>query len=455
MDRSSPATSALAAKYARPVPRYTSYPTAPHFGPEIDGARYGAWLDALGDDGPLSLYFHIPFCRSLCWFCGCCTKVVNRYAPVARYLDLLVAEIDRVAKHLDRPRHVSNVHLGGGTPTLLDARDLERLFDAMRRNFILDDDADLAIEVDPRVLSREQAAALGRVGITRASLGVQDFAPAVQNSIHRIQSFRTTARTTELLRSAGVARINLDLIYGLPHQTVESVAATVDRAMTLAPDRLAIFGYAHVPWMKKHQRLIPEAALPGPSERLAQLQAATARVAAHGYVAIGIDHFARPDDAMVAARESGRLRRNFQGYTVDRGAALIGFGVSAIGTLPQGYAQNATDVAAYAAAIERGALATVRGIALADDDRLRREIIERLMCDFEAPIDEIALRHGATTKALDDARAGLEPMIADGMVSLEDGWLKLTEAGRPLVRAVCATFDRYLDGGAARHSAAV
>ncbi|MFI5022547.1 MAG: oxygen-independent coproporphyrinogen III oxidase [Alphaproteobacteria bacterium] len=446
----------ILSKYARPVPRYTSYPTAPHFGPEVDARRYGTWLGALGEVGSLSLYLHIPFCRSLCWFCGCSTRVINRYGPIGVYLDTLLKEIALVADALGTRRAVSHIHLGGGTPTMLSARDLSRLAETLCHRFAPGADMAFAVEIDPRVLTAEQAAALGRAGVNRASLGVQDLAPIVQKAINRIQPYETTARAVEALRANGVAEINLDLMYGLPHQTVEGVVATVERALTLAPDRVAVFGYAHVPWMKKHQRLLPEAALPAPEARVAQAAAATAALVERGYVAIGLDHFARADDPLAVALRGGALRRNFQGYTTDRAEVLLGFGASAIGSLgPLGYVQNNPQISAYRAAIGRGELATLRGVALDDDDRLRREIIQQLMCGLEAPIEALCRDYGVDPAALAAERQALQPMIDDGLVVFEGGHLRVTELGRPLVRIVCAAFDRYLAAETARHSVAV
>jgi oxygen-independent coproporphyrinogen-3 oxidase len=451
-----PPTAELLAKYGKPVPRYTSYPTAPHFSPLVGAARYGEWLESLGGTvEPLSLYLHIPFCRSLCWFCGCSTRVVNNYNPVESYLKLLIKEIGLVTERLGPGRKVSHIHFGGGTPTMLSAGDLERLAAALRDHFAVADEAEFAVEIDPRVLTAEQAAALGRMGVTRASLGVQDFAPIVQKAINRIQPYETTLRAIEALRAHGVSRINLDLLYGLPHQTVEGVVATVDRALTLEPDRLAIFGYAHVPWMKKHQQLVPEDALPDAAARFAQAGAAAARLVECGYMSIGLDHFARPDDPMAKALAAGRLGRNFQGYTTDAAETLIGLGASAIGALPQGYVQNSAEVRPYGEAIAGGQLAAVRGIATDAEDRLRRDLIEQLMCGFEVALDETARRHGYDPAILIPERAVLAGMAADGLVVLEDGVLRVTETGRPFVRSVCAVFDGYLRKGAARHSIAV
>ncbi len=446
----------LLAKYARPVPRYTSYPTAPHFGPEVDARRYRTWLGELAAPGPLSLYLHIPFCRSLCWFCGCSMRVVNHYGPVGAYLDTLLKEIALVADALGGRREVGQIHLGGGTPTMLSARDLGRLAEALVHDFAPAAGMGFAVEIDPRGLSLEQARALGAAGVNRASLGVQDFARPVQQAINRVQPYETTARAADALRANGIAEINLDLMYGLPHQTVEGVVAMVERALTLAPDRVAVFGYAHVPWMKKHQRLLPEAALPAPEARAAQAAAAAAALVERGYAAIGLDHFARAQDPLALAAKGGTLRRNFQGYTTDSADVLLGLGASAIGSLgPLGYAQNSPDVRTYGEAIGRGELATLRGVALDDDDRLRRDIIQHLMCCLEVRLDALCRRYGVDPAALDAERRALQPMIDDGLAALEGGHLRVTELGRPLVRSVCAAFDVYLAAETARHSVAV
>jgi len=450
-----PIPSELLARYARPVPRYTSYPTAPHFRSEIGARSYRAWLEALGAKRPLSLYIHIPFCRSLCWFCGCTTRVANDQGPLERYLAFLLAEIEMVADAIGGRPAVTHLHLGGGTPTSLTSDELKRLVAALERRFDLRALGEFAIEIDPRVLTDDQAEALVAMGVTRASLGVQDFSPRVQEAINRIQSFAVTARAASVLRHHGVASLNIDLLYGLPHQTAESVVATVERTLTLSPDRLAIFGYAHVPWLKRHQRLIPEETLPGPAERFRQASAAAAALRAHGFIPIGIDHFARPGDAMVDALAEGKLHRNFQGYTTDRAPTLIGLGVSAIGSLPQGYAQNASDFVAYAGAVGNGQLATVRGIAIDDDDRLRRDIIEALMCRFEAPVERLREAYGEAPGYFADAYERLAPIEAEGLVAITDGRVLVTELGRPFVRTIATVFDRYFAAGEGRHSIAV
>jgi oxygen-independent coproporphyrinogen-3 oxidase len=422
---------ALLAKYDRPVPRYTSYPTAPHFHPGIGPEDYRSWLAELPSDARLSLYLHVPFCQELCWYCGCHTTVARRYRPVAEYLNLLLRELDLVCDALGGRRPVGHVHLGGGTPTMLVPDDLRTLGDGLRERFAIARDVEFAVEIDPRCLTRETVAALAAIGVNRASLGVQDVNPEVQRAINRWQPFALVERAVDWLRAAGDPGINFDLIYGLPRQTTAGVLASVNAALTLRPARLALFGYAHVPWMKRHQRLIDDAALPDGGERAAQFESAATRLREAGYVAIGIDHFALPDDGLAVAASEGRLHRNFQGYTTDAAAALLGIGASAIGSLPQGYVQNALALPRYREAIRAGRLATARGIGVSQEDRLRRTIIERLMCDFAADLNGSAGRLRAEL-------AALEPFQADGLVAIEDRVIRIAPQGRPLTRAICA-----------------
>jgi oxygen-independent coproporphyrinogen III oxidase len=341
----------LLARYDRPVPRYTSYPAAPHFHAGVGPDTYRGWLARLPDDAPLSLYLHIPFCHALCWYCGCHTTIARRYRPVAEYLGLLLAELDLVGTALGERRPVSHIHFGGGTPTMLAPADLLALGERLRARFEIRSDAEFAVEIDPRPLTRETVNALVAMGVNRASLGVQDVNPEVQRAINRWQPFIVVERVVDRLRDAGISGINFDLMYGLPHQTVERVLQSIEAAVQLRPARVALFGYAHVPWMRRHQRLIDESTLPDTMERAAQSEAAADRLATAGYVAIGVDHFALPDDSLALALRQGRLRRNFQGYTTDRAPALLGFGASAIGSLPQGYVPNAVSIPKYREAI--------------------------------------------------------------------------------------------------------
>jgi oxygen-independent coproporphyrinogen III oxidase len=439
----------------RRIPRYTSYPTAVQFVGEVDGSTYAEWLATLPADVPVSVYLHVPFCAKLCLYCGCHTTVARKYTPVAAYTDLLEREIALVGRHLGGRRRVVHVHWGGGTPTMLLPRDFTRLMDALRRTFSVARGCDIAIEIDPRTLTRDVVFALRDGGVTRASLGVQDFDPRVQEAVGRVQSFEQTARTVGWLRKAGIASINLDLMYGLPYQTVETVGATARRSLALDADRIALFGYAHVPWMKRHQSLLPEEALPGTLERLAQNRAAAAVLKQAGFQPIGLDHFARPDDLLARRQREKRLHRNFQGYTDDEAAVLIGIGTSAIGMMPQGYVQNASSTVAYRDAIQGGRLATVRGRTLTEDDRLRRDIIEQLMCNLEVDLAETA---AAWNRSLDDFATELSEIDAlamRGLVYRSDGMITVAENARPLVRTICAVFDAFLSDQETRYSRAV
>ncbi len=445
----------LLEKYDLRLPRYTSYPTAPHFGPEVTAATYGGWLEELPAEQPLSLYLHIPFCDKLCWFCGCHTKITARYQPVADYAALLVREIELAAAHLSAPGAARHIHFGGGTPSILRPETFHGIIESISNNIGLASDLEVAVEIDPRVLTPDFVKALASAGVNRASLGVQDFNPRVQQAINRVQPFEITARAIDWLREAGIGHINLDLMYGLPLQTVEGVEAAVDRAATLKPSRVAVFGYAHVPWMKRHQRLIRDADLPATAERAAQFAAAAARLGDHGYRAIGLDHFALPDDELAMALDDGTLHRNFQGYTTDSASTLLGFGASSISQLPQGYTQNCTPLRHYARAVTAGTLATTRGLALSDDDRIRATIIERLMCDQGADLEALGQRFGFDGWDFQPELEALSDLASDGLVEIDGLRIAVTGAGRPFIRAVCAVFDRYLEEGGQRYSKAV
>ncbi len=440
----------LVAKHDGRVPRYTSYPTAPHFTPAIGPSVYARWLVELPPETTLSLYLHVPFCDRLCLYCGCNTSVVRLESSHRAYAALLMREIDHAARLIGRRAAVSHVHWGGGTPTSLPGDCLVAIMDRLKERFDFASEAEIAIEIDPTSLPPDRRDALGLMAVTRVSLGVQDLEPAVQRAIGREQSYAETQACADAARRLGVASLNLDLIYGLPLQTEEGVARTARRALDLKADRVAVFGYAHVPWMKRHQALIPEEQLPGPVERYAQLNAIHRVLTQEGrYVAVGLDHYALPSDAMAKAAAARRLKRSFQGYTTDAAPALIGFGASSIGSLPQGYVQNAPTAAAYAKEIEGDRLATVRGVGLTADDRLRREVIERVMCDLEVDIEAIAAEHGADAAPLKAAAAdGMPRLEEDRLASWDGRSIAVTERGRPFVRSVAALFDAYL----ARHS---
>jgi oxygen-independent coproporphyrinogen-3 oxidase len=449
------ARAALIARYDGRAPRYTSYPTAVQFTPDVDEAVYRAWLNDLPSDEPLSLYLHIPFCARLCWYCGCNSRVVRRRETIASYVRLLTAEIGLLAEAQPAPMTVSAVHLGGGSPNALAPGDIGAIFAALEGAFRLAPDMEVAAELDPTGLTRDWVAAAAARGLTRASLGVQALAPQVQRAVNRADTLDNIADAMAWLRAAGVASINLDLMYGLPHQSVENTLATLDQVLPLRPERLALFGYAHVPWMKAHQRLIDEAALPGPAERLAQSEEAEARILADGYERIGLDHFALPGDSLAIAQAEGRLRRNFQGYTTDQATTLLGLGASAIGALPGGYVQNLADEVAWRAAVGEGRLPIARGVAFTADDRLRGEIIGRLMCEFAVDLAAVCARHGVAVEALAPELARLDSFVDDGLVCRDGPRLTVTETGRRLVRSIAAVFDAYLRPDATRHSRAI
>lgn len=430
----------------RNIPRYTSYPTAPHFRPAADSSLYRQWLAAVPTGEPLSLYVHVPFCRAMCWYCGCHTTVTRREAPVARYLEAVRNEIRMVAAALPCRPAVTHLHFGGGTPTLVSPEQFGELMIELRSAFDFRPDAEIAIEIDPRTLEEPMVAMLAAGGVNRASLGVQSFDPKVQQAINRVQSFEVTNAAVNRLRRYGIGRLNFDLVYGLPHQTVHSCVDTVQRAAALRPDRLAVFGYAHVPGFKPHQRKIDEAALADGPERLKQSDAIAQALQDAGYTQIGLDHFALPDDPISAAAMAGSLRRNFQGYTTDACATLLGFGASAIGRLPDGFVQNEVFIPDYQKRIGAGELALARHCPTSAEDRRRATIIERIMCDYRADLS-------GADDLIDDWR--LEQLAADGLIRRSGHLLEVEPAARPLVRAVAAAFDAYLDEGAGRHARAV
>jgi oxygen-independent coproporphyrinogen-3 oxidase len=436
------------------VPRYTSYPTAPHFHAGIDGQTLADWLKALPPAMPLSLYLHIPFCDTLCWFCGCHTTVVNRYSPVADYLDHLFTEIANIGA-LVQGHPVTHIHWGGGSPTMLSPADVKKLKAALAAQFAIAPDAEFAVEIDPRGLKDEMVAALAEAGVTRASIGVQDCDEAVQRAINRIQPFEETRGAVERLRAAGIGALNIDLIYGLPHQTLSHVARTIEMSLALAPQRFAVFGYAHVPHFKKHMQLIDAAVLPDAEARLDQFELAHELLSAAGYVPIGLDHFARESDSLARAQKAGKLARNFQGYTSDDAPALIGLGASAISALPQGYVQNHPDVPAWRKAVDAGELAVARGIALSDDDRLRRAIIERLMCDLEVDLDRVGAPFGKSGVDFAAEMWELRHLMAEGFVDFIGSRVVVPPEARAAVRLVASAFDTYLAGSKAVHAAAV
>ena len=439
----------------RPVPRYTSYPTVPHFSTGIDASIYRAWLSELDPNAPISLYLHVPYCQKICWYCGCNMKLAARYAPVADYVSTLIEEIRLVARQLPGRFRVSHLHWGGGTPTSLSPEDLARVMAEIWIHFDKEPDAEIAIESDPRTLTKTMIARIGALGFTRASFGIQEFDPKVQAAINRIQPPEMVKDAVEALRSVGVQAINFDLIYGLPLQSAEMLTKTIRACVALDPDRLALFGYAHVPWIAKRQRMIQTDDLPGPVERLTQAKTAAQSIVGAGYQAVGLDHFARPNDPLAIAARNGTLQRNFQGYTTDVADTLIGFGSTSIGRLPQGYVQNAADTGAWARAIEDGTFAIAKGYALDEEDRCRRAIIEALMCFGTADLNAIATKYGKDQAWVRAVLGEAEPYIPVGLARIERGRVSVLPEAEPFVRLVAAAFDGHLHRSNARHSVAV
>lgn len=446
----------LTSRYAQmTVPRYTSYPTVPHFSDAVGESDYRSWLERLDPAEPISLYLHVPFCSQLCWYCGCNMKLASRYEPVAAYLDTLFVELDLLTQALPARMRVSHLHWGGGTPTSLKPDDLDRAMTRIKQRFDLLSDAELAIECDPRSMTPAMAERIGKLGFNRASFGVQEFDPEVQRAINRIQPPEMVADCVAALRGAGVAGVNFDLIYGLPHQTVARLENTIAKSAEIAPDRIALFGYAHVPWMAKKQRLIDAEALPGADERLAQAKAAAVALVQAGYRVIGLDHFAKPEDELAKAAEAGTLRRNFQGYTTDGAETLLGLGSTSIGRTPGGFVQNIAETGAWSRAVTAGSLPIAKGLQLSPDDRLRAAAIEALMCFGQLDLKRLAHEHDVAEDWCADALPLLQEMAADGLVTLDEGRVTITAAGQPLVRVAAAAFDRYRSTAPARHSVAV
>lgn len=443
-------------KYAQTyVPRYTSYPTAPHFTEDFDKQTYQDWLAELRSEDLLSLYFHIPFCAQLCWYCGCHTSVPNTYSRAKRYTRSLIREIIRVTEEMKSPGPIGHIHFGGGTPTYLQDAELQEIFQAVRHRLDFAEDAEVAIEIDPRTLTESMVETLSAIGITRASLGVQDFAPHVQKAINREQSFEMIAEKMSWLRAAGIDAINFDLMYGLPLQTVEDVEQSARLATDLKPDRIAVFGYAHVPWFKKNQFAIREEDLPGVEERYDQAVQYGLTLGEHGYRQIGFDHYALAHDPMAQAWTRGTLHRNFQGFTTDTATALVGFGASSIGQFPGGFVQNLKDIRQYNEAAEAGILPVERGLSLSNQDRLFGAVIEAIMCCETINLEQIAHTYGNQKDIFDASLKRLAPLEEDGLVEVSDYTLRITESGGRFTRNIAAQFDLYFQKAAARHSSAI
>jgi oxygen-independent coproporphyrinogen III oxidase len=432
-------------KYNQPGPRYTSYPTAPvwkdDFGPE-DFENYCVRANELAT--PVSLYMHIPFCESLCLFCACNVSIQKDKSVAIPYLETLKREIEHVSTKVSKKRPVIQFHWGGGTPTYLTPTQMEDLFGHTRERFTFARDAEIGIEVDPRVTNRAHLETLRRLGFNRLSMGVQDFDPRVQETIHRVQPYEMTRDLILTARELGFESINLDLIYGLPYQTADSFKATIEKTLTLEPDRIAMFSYAHVPWLKKQQGSFAEH-LPEGMEKFRIFRAGLEGFLDAGYHYIGMDHFAKPGDELSIAQRNRTLHRNFQGYTTKAGADLYGMGVSAISAIGEAYAQNRREVPAYQAAVGSRGIATMRGYRLSEDDRLRRSVIGRLLCHTVIVKSEVEREFAIAFDEYFAAELGrLKEFAAEGLVTLTATEIRVAPLGRIFIRNLAMTFDRYL-----------
>jgi oxygen-independent coproporphyrinogen-3 oxidase len=442
---------ALLRRYDRPGPRYTSYPTAPQFQPGFGEAQLREAAQASnGDPIPrrLSLYVHVPFCMSPCFYCGCNRIITRDVSRSETYLARLYREIDMTAALFDRDREVIQLHFGGGTPNFLSPAQLRDLVDCLRRHFLFSSspDRDLSIELDPRFIDAAGVAELATIGFNRASLGVQDFDPAVQAAVNRIQSVEETRAVVDACRAHGFRSVNIDLIYGLPLQNLEGFGRTLDTVIGMRPDRLAVYSYAHLPELFKAQRQIDAAQLPDADTKLALLQLAIDRLTRAGYVYIGMDHFALPDDELARAQERGSLHRNFMGYTTHADSDLIGLGVSAISHIGDSFSQNPRDLPSWQIAIDEGRLPVFRGMRLDEDDLLRADLIQQLMCQGEIPVAALERRYAIDFNAyFADSLGQLAPLVKDGLVRREPGRITATTRGRLLLRNIAMCFDRYLE----------
>lgn len=443
-------------------PRYTSYPTADRFDERFNADRYQQYLEQRGgarvggggaSQNALSLYVHLPFCPSVCYYCACNKVITKDHSRSARYLHYVAKEIAMQRELLTGSDEVVQLHWGGGTPTFLSSSEMRFLMAAIRGHFQLLADGEYSIEVDPRGVDAARVELLAELGFNRMSIGVQDFDERVQRAVHRLQSESETAQLIQVARAAGFKSVSLDLIYGLPHQSVESFTRTVERVLEMAPDRVSIYNYAHLPHVFKTQRRIVEADLPNVETRIEILAQAIHSMTAAGYVYIGMDHFAKPDDELAIAQRQGRLHRNFQGYSTHADCDLLAFGISAIGKLGWSYVQNVKTLEEYYARLERGHLPVYRGIELNADDVLRRSVIQALMCHFELSIESIELAHLIRFREyFAPELSRLEVMQAAGLLRIDDQWLSVLPAGRFLIRVIAMVFDRYLSANQPRAS---
>ncbi|HEX3627403.1 MAG TPA: oxygen-independent coproporphyrinogen III oxidase [Verrucomicrobiae bacterium] len=449
----------LVKKYNVPGPRYTSYPPATKFSNTVEWPGVVDMIGANNQTGRgLSLYFHIPFCETLCWFCGCTTVITNNHGQSRPYLDYLEKEMARMAALVDAKREVVQLHWGGGSPTFLHPDEIRRLGEMIRKHFRLSPDVEAGVEIDPRRLTRDHIVALHEIGFNRGSLGVQDFEPKVQESIHRIQPREMTQRVVDWARELGFGSLNFDLIYGLPHQTVESFGRTLDAVLEMQPDRLAVFSYAHVPWIKPAQKILEQKVLPPPEAKLQLLKTVIERLTENErYVYIGMDHFARPADELVSAQRNKTLQRNFQGYSTRGNADIFAFGMSAISQIPDAYWQNEKELPSYYAALDGDRAPFARGYVLTNEDKIRRETIMRVMCDLSLDYTAMSQSLGIDFAGhFANELAALAPFEADGLVRRSPRGIEVTDIGRLFIRNIAMCFDNtLLPDGERRHSRTV
>lgn len=433
-------------KYSKPGPRYTSYPTALEFSDAFD---YDAYLEKLHSQDParpLSLYFHLPFCKNACYFCGCNVVFTSKEEKKERYIDYITRELEILSRHIDTSRPVIQLHFGGGTPTFFDADQLGRIIGAIKSHFKnYTDDAEISCEIDPRHIDEAQMKVLSDAGFNRVSFGIQDFDDKVQVAVHRVQPYDITKGAMDLARKYNMVSVNVDLIYGLPYQSLETFKKTLELSVSLNPDRFAVFNYAHVPWLKKTMRKIDETTLPTPAEKLAIMRYTVDYLEGHGYRMIGMDHFAKSEDELFKAIDKGELHRNFQGYTTKGGADLIGIGLTSIGEGADYYAQNFKEMERYEAAIDAGRLPHERGVALNEDDRIRQFVIMELMSNFKLDIRRFEAAYGVNFASyFADAIEALKPFEADGLLTITPESIACSPTGTLLIRNIAMPFDAYM-----------
>ena len=433
-------------KYSKPGPRYTSYPTALEFKDEFKYDEYIKKLESQDSKRPLSLYFHLPFCKNACYFCGCNVVFTSKEDKMVRYIDYLKRELKILSQHLDMKRKVIQMHFGGGTPTFFSAAQLDEIISEIKSyfpNFVKD--AEISCEIDPRHINEEQMKVMASHGFNRVSFGIQDFNEKVQIAVHRVQPYNVTKDAMDLARKYNMHSVNVDLIYGLPFQTLETFKETLALALTLNPDRFAVFNYAHVPWLKKTMRKIDETTLPRPDEKLQIMQYTIDFLTKNGYKMIGMDHFAKPEDELFKAIKKGELHRNFQGYTTKGGADLIGVGLTSIGEGVDYYAQNFKDMPSYEAAIDAQKLPFERGVSLNEDDMIRQYVIMELMSNFKLDIKRFEKLYNVNFKEyFSDAIEALKPFVDDGLITLSNKKIECSQTGTLLIRNIAMPFDAYM-----------